>query len=239
MPLVFDYATYLKAYQCSVSKGFFPYEWMTNPDKLKSTALPGHEDFYSTLKNRNITEEDYAYCQRIWREQNMNTMRDYLMWYNNRDVVPFLEAIEKQFNFYQMLKVDMFKEGISVPGLTLKYLFKTTKANFILINQQNADLHELIRSNNVGGPSIIFHRYHEAYKTKIREQLYAETAKMCQSIVGYDANALYLWCLMQDMPTGSYVRRKEEDQFKPHQPDVWGRQPQSSSIGGAKSAHFF
>ena len=221
----FDYATYLKAYQCSVSKGFFPYEWMTNPDKLKCTALPDYEDFYSTLKNRNITEEDYAYCQRIWSEQKMNTMRDYLVWYNNRDVVPFLEAVEKQFNFYQMLKVDMFKDGISVPGLTLKYLFKTTEANFTLINQQNADLHELIRSNNVGGPSIIFHRYHEAYKTKIREQMYAETAKMCQSIVGYDANALYLWCLMQDMPTGTYVRRKEEDQFRPHQPDVWGKTP--------------
>ena len=219
----FDYVTYLKAYQCSVLKGFFPYEWMINPDKLKSTALPGHGDFYSTLKNRNITEEDYAYCQRIWKEQKMSTMRDYLMWYNNRDVVPFLEAVDKQFNFYQMLKVDMFKDGISVPGLTLKYLLKTTKANFTLINQQNADLNELIRSNNVGGPSIIFHRYHEAYKTKIREQLYAETAKTCQSIVGYDANALYLWCLMQDMPTGSNVRRKEEDQFKPHQPDVWGK----------------
>ena len=75
----------------------------------------------------------------------------------------------------------------------------------------------------VGGPSIIFHCYHEAGATKLREHLYGEAAKTCQSIVGYDANALYLWCIMQDMPTGCYVRHREEDQFKPHQPDVWGK----------------
>jgi len=33
---------------------------------------------------------------------------------------------------------------------------------------------------------------------------------------GYDCNGLYLWCLMQDMPTGWFVRRQVEDDFKPH-----------------------
>ena len=82
------------------------------------------------------------------------------------------------------------------------------------------NLHELIQSNNVGGPSIIFHRYHEAGKTKLHGHLYKESARTCQSIVGYDANALYLWCLMQNMPTGVYIRCRAQDQFKPHQPDV-------------------
>ena len=43
----------------------------------------------------------------------------------------------------------------------------------------------------VGGPSIIFHRYHESGATKLRDHLYGEAAKTCQSIVGYDANVLY------------------------------------------------
>ncbi|CAB4013015.1 Hypothetical predicted protein [Paramuricea clavata] len=30
----------------------------------------------------------------------------------------------------------------------------------------------------------------------------------------YDANALYLWAIMQDMPTGQFPRRLEEDGFK-------------------------
>ena len=69
----------------------------------------------------------------------------------------------------------------------------------------------------VGGPSIIFHRYHEKDKTKIREKEMQEKgleSKMCRKIVGYDANALYLWALMQDAPTGPFTRRREESSFK-------------------------
>ena len=57
----------------------------------------------------------------------------------------------------------------------------------------------------VGGPSIIFHRYHEAECTKLQSDIYKKNSKTCKALVGYDANALYLWCLMQEMPTGSYV----------------------------------
>ena len=53
----------------------------------------------------------------------MKTMRDFLSGYNKRDVGPFLEAIAKQFDFYKQRHIDMFKDGISVPGLTLLYLF--------------------------------------------------------------------------------------------------------------------
>ena len=45
----------------------------------------------------------------------------------------------------------------------------------------------------------------------------------CRSIVGYDANALYLWALMQDMPTGWYVRRREENGFRPQQAQPYGQ----------------
>ena len=69
--------------------------------------------------------------------------------------------------------------------------------------------------NNTGGRSIIFHCYHEAGKTKIREAEIGPAAKLCPKIVGYDTNALYLWALMQNMPTGSYTRRLGENEFKP------------------------
>ncbi len=48
-------------------------------------------------------------------------------------------------------------------------------------------------------------------------------AKMCESVVGWDANALYLACLMEAMPTGHCVRRKAEDDFAPKQTDVHGK----------------
>ena len=150
----------------------------------------------------------------------MTTMRDYLIWYNNRDVTPFLEAISKQFAFYRDRDIDMFKDGISVPGLTLLYLFTDlpSKTYFVTFNRTNSDLHKLVKDNIVGGPAIIFHRYHEKDVTKIRGG-----RETCRSIVGYDANALYLWAIMQDMPTGWYTRRREENKFRPQPAQPYGQ----------------
>ncbi len=38
---------------------------------------------------------------------------------------------------------------------------------------------------------------------------------MCESCVGFDANALYLWAIMQPMPTGPYIRRQCSTGFIP------------------------
>ena len=187
--------------------------------KLEDSALPPQEAFYSRLKNEGISDEDYARCQAVWRDNGMKTMHDFLVWYNNRDIVPFLDAIDKQFAFYKQQNIDMFKDGVSVPGLTLLYLFNELPSNtfFTVFNQTNSDLHLHVKDNIVGGPAIIFHRYHEKDITNIRDE------EMCRSIVGYDANALYLWALMQDMPTGLYTRRREERQFRPQQAQPFGQ----------------
>lgn len=134
-----------------------------------------------------------------------------------RDVAPFLEALDKQAAFYAERHIDMLKDGISVPGLTMKYLFQDLPRDtyFTLYDAKNEDLHHLVKDNIVGGPSIIFHRYHEKDKTKLREVDYKDEAELCKNVTGFDANALYLWCLMQDMPTGWYVRRRADNEFRP------------------------
>ncbi len=208
----YSYRQFVAAYGTEMAKGFFPYEWMTDLQKLQVTQLPPHSAFYSKLTNSNITDEEYQYCQQVWTEQGMTSMRDFLCWYNELDVLPFLKAVENMFNFYQNLDVDMFKDAISVPGLTLRYLFKSLDSDvaFSLFKDLDKDLYYKMRKNIVGGPSIVFHRYHEKQKTMIRNG-----TKQCQQIIGYDANALYLWALMQPMPTGTYIRRISADGFKP------------------------
>ena len=215
-----SYDKYLKAYGCELGKGHFPYEYMDNLRKLDDQALPTQTAFFSQLKNEGISDTDYAACQAVWCDNQMTTMRDYLIWYNNRDVTPFLEAISKQFAFYRDRDIDMFKDGISVPGLSLLHLFNDLPNDtfFTIFNQTNSDLHKLVKDNIVGGPAIIFHRYHEKGITKIRGG-----SELCRKIEGYDANALYLWAIMQDMPTGWYMRRREENKFRPQQAQPYGQ----------------
>ncbi|KAI8484950.1 hypothetical protein Bbelb_373570 [Branchiostoma belcheri] len=189
----FSYAAVLAAYGCTETKAF-----------------------YSKLKMAHITEEDYAYCQEVWKDHNMRTMKDFLTWYNNKDVVPMLEAVQKMFDFYKERQIDMFKDGISVPGLTMKYLFMDLDDTYFTC-MDNEDVYKLFKNNIVGGPSIIFHRHHQKGVTCIREREMKEDGrepKTCQKVIGYDANALYLWSLMQEMPTGCHIRRRADEGFK-------------------------
>ena len=215
-----SYAKYLTAYGCELGEGHFPYEYMDDLQKLEDRVLPPQSAFFSQLKNEGISDVDYARCQAVWHDNQMKTMRDFLVWYNNRDVIPFLQAIDKQFAFYQQHNIDMFKDGISVPGLSLLHLFNDLPNDtyFTVFNRTNRDLHKLVKDNIVGGPAIIFHRYHEKDVTKIRGG-----SELCRKIVGYDANALYLWAIMQDMPTGWYTRRREENKFRPQQAQPYGQ----------------
>ena len=89
LALGFSYDQFLKAYECEQTKGYFPYEWIDSLEKLQHPSRPPHEAFYSSLKNANISEDEYAYCQQVWEENPMSTVKDFLVWYNSLDVVPF------------------------------------------------------------------------------------------------------------------------------------------------------
>ena len=208
----FSYAKYLTACGCAQQKGHFPYEYMESVGKLDERALPPQAAFFSRLTNEGISDDDYARCQAVWRANEMKTLREYLVWYNNRDVTPFLEAIDKQFTFYRHRDIDMFNDVISVPGLSLLYMFNdlSPDTHFVTFNKTNSDLHQPVKNNIVGGPAIIFHRYQENGVTKIRDG----GGELRRTVVGYDANALYLWAIMQDIPTGWYTRRGAEKQFR-------------------------
>ena len=202
----YSYDAFIKAYKCTLTKGFFPYDWLNDYNKLNETKLPPHEAFFNKLKNKNIADEEYKICVDAWNNNNMKTFKDFLEWYNNLDVIPFIEAIEKMKLFYQEKKLDIFKDGVSLPGLVLKYLMKSTESKFSLFEQNDKDLYDLMKNGIVGGPSIIFKRYVEAGQTYIRNG-----QKLCKKAVGYDANALYLWAISQWMPTGEYSRIESYD----------------------------
>jgi hypothetical protein len=50
----FNYDQFLKAYECSQTKGHFPFEWVDSIDKLNSPILPPPEAFHSKLTSTSI-----------------------------------------------------------------------------------------------------------------------------------------------------------------------------------------
>ena len=100
--------------------------------------------------------------------------------------------------------------------------FAKTNPMIHLIDEKNKRVYYKIKNNIVGGPSIVYHRYHEKGKTKINRVHYNEDTKLwyynndgklVDKIVGYD---LYLHCLAQDQLCGElkWVPTREEYKFE-------------------------
>ncbi len=72
----------------------------------------------------------------------MSTMRDYLEYYNNLDVLPMVEGVERFRSYFLERNVDIFKDSISVPGIDRKILYQTganNGASFALIDRKDED----------------------------------------------------------------------------------------------------
>jgi hypothetical protein len=216
------YAQFLKAFGVSQRKGFFPYEYFRKSDQLQETKLPPMgEAWFSSLKGRDILHDgentvasNYRWLQEVWQNHNMRSLKDFLIWYNNLDVGPFVEALIHLTEFYFKRNIDIFKDTVSVPGIARKMLYQAAKnknVSFSLIDKDDSSLYYLIMNNIVGGPSIIFNRFHKKNETFIRNN----ENFPCKTIIGYDANSLYLWAIDQKMPTGGYIRRMLSDNFTP------------------------
>ena len=50
-------------------------------------------------------EENYQCLLGIWNHENMRTFKDFLRWYNNKDVVPTLEAMQKMLVFITRMEL--------------------------------------------------------------------------------------------------------------------------------------
>ena len=75
----------------------------------------------------------------------METLKDFLCWYNNLDVKPFLEAIEKQTAVSK--GIDMFKQHVSIPGIAVQFKFYELKdhdINIPSITYRNQDLFKTV-----------------------------------------------------------------------------------------------
>ena len=201
------YDKWVKTYGATLTKSWLPYEWFNSPAKLDFPGLPPYLAWYSKLKGEYVlTLKEYDDCHRIFRERGMRTFGDWLEYYNNLDVAPFLEALQKMKEFYTDLGVDIFKDAFSLLGVSQQYILRKTlqpRRGYKPpeLYAPNAEAYAILKAAVVGGPSLVFTGKHVAGETRIRSHQY-EDARACRRILGYDANSLYPSTMMKEMPCG-------------------------------------
>ena len=76
--------------------GVYPYDYVDWLKKLDETSLPQKEEFFSKLTGEGITDEDYQHAHTVWKEFDIESMKDYHKLYNLSDVL-LLTAIFENF----------------------------------------------------------------------------------------------------------------------------------------------
>lgn len=105
---------------------------------------------------------------------------------------------------------------VLILGLSIRYLFqlKDPDAPIMMFSGNHSHLYHLVRSNIRGGLSLVFNRWQESEKTRINPHYFGANAKITKNCTGIDVSSMYLSCLMREMPTGPYIYRRKENNFK-------------------------
>ena len=118
-----SYAAWCRAYGTELQKLVFPYEWLDSFEKLKHKGPVKYEDFYSSLKGgETISQEQYQNFCEEFRKRGCETMEDWLEEYNLADVKPFINALEKTREQYYPDEIDLLKDAVSIPGISMNYV---------------------------------------------------------------------------------------------------------------------
>ena len=82
-----------------------------------------YEEFYSSLKGGiTISKEEYQNFCDEFSKRGCVTMKDWLKEYNLADVKPFIEALEKTREQYYPDEIDLLKDAVSIPGISMMYV---------------------------------------------------------------------------------------------------------------------
>ena len=144
----------------------------------------------------------------------MQQFSDFFKWYNNKDVVPTLEAMQNMIVFYHNKGIDMLKLTCTLSNLASICLQKSTDSKFYPFTESDKVLLEKIREDMVGGPSIVFTR-----KAVVDETFIRKSSNLCKSIVGIAASQLIPTqcvnqCLLDCIGDGSPIVRPKDSQME-------------------------
>ena len=109
-----------------LTKGVYPYEYMSSWDKFDRTNIPQKEAFYSKLNMSGINNCEYARAQKVWKEFNIKNLGEYHDLYLKTDVLLLCNVFESFRNtclqHYQLDPAHFYTS----PGLAWQACLKKT-----------------------------------------------------------------------------------------------------------------
>ena len=176
-------------------EGVYLYEYFNNFKKFKESKLPDIDKFFSSLKDFGISEKEYQRACDVWKVFKIKKLGEYHALYLKTDVLLLRDVFEK---FISVCLKDYGVDPchyISSHGLLWDAMLKMTGMRLKKIN--NIDVNFFLEKGMRGGVSFISKRYSKSDENT--------------EIMYWDANNLYGWAMIQDLPCCGFKFLSEEE----------------------------
>ena len=188
----------LNKFELLLRKGVYPYEYMDSWKRFKEKSLPDKESFYSELNKEGITDENYAYAQKVWNTYNIKNLGEYHDLYVQSDTLLLADVLK---NFKDKCK-EIYEldpaHFLSAPGLAWQAYLKKTEVKLELL----IDIMLLMFEKGIrGGMCQVSHHYAKANNKYLKN--YDKNTK--SSYIEYlDASCLYGWAMSKKLPVRGF-----------------------------------
>jgi hypothetical protein len=181
-------------------KGIFPYEYLSNKKVLKDKQLPPINEFFSTLRQETITEDEYNYAKKVWNKFNCKNFKDYMLLYLKVDVLILAEVFEKYRKFFlNNYGIDPAR-CYSAPGLSWNCGLKYTNVELDLLS--DLDMVYMFENGIRGGFSgVLGKRYVKANNKYLQDY---DPNKPSNYLLYVDCTNLYGYSMTYPLPTGDF-----------------------------------
>ena len=206
----------------SSGKGIIPYEMIINAESLSikpENDFFNKSEFYSQLKNKAVSDEDYQNSKELFQILKMRDLNDMNDLYNFQDVALLCEIVENRFQLMQdqygfnprkcnssatfsgCVEREMSKVIIAVPTSNEHLnIFETTlTGDFSSVNNRLAFDSELLLPNNVNNNNKDYN-YKAIYNLNLNNK--KDDYRVITKILKLDENNQYGYAITKPMPTG-------------------------------------
>ena len=208
-----------------IRKGVYPYEYMDGWEKFEETRLPAKDAFYSRLNMKGISDQDYEHAQQVWNTMEKKTLACDHDTYLKPDVLLLADVFETFRNTcLKNYKLDL-AHFYPAAGLVWQALLKTATKycghekrhkeyevcpdKFRLGLLTDIDMLLMVEKGIRWGIYQAVKRYAKA-NNKYMKDLYNPDEESIY-LQYLDANNLYGWAMVQNLPTHGFLWKKGED----------------------------